>query len=458
MAHLVLSPLFCDHAVFPKGLPFTVFGECDTAGRATLTLADGSVYTADFSPENGRFWARFAAIDVFSDGATLTVTAGDASFSATDIAIGIVLLAAGQSNMEWPLEESVRPFPITPDARLRFYTEKHNMDNEGRTAEYAGGNVWFLADGRREYKFSAIGYFTAALLSRELSVTVGVIACNKGGSRIEAWISPEALRESGIDPKPLKPYPDSYSPFNRDHWLYLNKYVNVAAYAVSAVLWYQGESNVGFEEGEYYGAYLHTLIADWRKHNRNPRLPFYLVELAAFDDVAAGWGPAPLGAWAPVRSAIVCAPKTEQDVYAVSMTDTGESPAVIHPVNKLPVAEKLVRAILHTAFGYDLVYTGPVFDTATRDGDRLAVTFMHGEGLHFSDRNGNGEDARDAFFLKADGTRTAAAVAIDGDRLVATIPDGSIRFSLGYGNTPRHNLYNSAGYLASPFSVDLSVK
>ena len=72
--------------------------------------------------------------------------------------------------------------------------------------------------------------------------------------------------------------------------------------------------------------------------------------------------------------------------------------------------------------------------------------------------NGDGDDKRDAFFLKADGTRTAAAVAIDGDRLVATIPDGSIRFSLGYGNTPRHNLYNSAGYLASPFSVDLSVK
>ena len=262
MAHLILSPLFCDHAVFPKGLPFTVFGECDTAGTATLTLADGSVYTAAFSPENGRFSARFAAIDSVAEGATLTVTAGDAGCTATDIPIGIVLLAAGQSNMEWPLAESVRPFPITPDARLRFYIEKHNMDGEGKTAEYAGGDAWFSANGEREYAFSAIGYFTAALLSRELSVTVGVIACNKGASRIESWISPEALRESGVDGGTEKRYPDYYIPFNRDHWLYLNKYVNVSAYAVSAVLWYQGESNVGFGEGELYGAYLHTLIGE----------------------------------------------------------------------------------------------------------------------------------------------------------------------------------------------------
>ena len=138
------------------------------------------------------------------------------------------------------------------------------------------------------------------------------------------------------------------------------------------------------------------------------------------------------------------------------MTDTGEGTTVIHPVNKLPVAEKLARAILRTEFGYDLEYTGPLFDAATRDGDRLTVSFTHGDGLRFSDRSGNGECARDAVFLKADGTRIDAEAMIDDDRLVVRIPDGAVRFSIGSGNAPQHNLYNGAGYLASPFSVDLT--
>ena len=35
MARLSLSSLFGDYAVFPKGLPISVFGESDTAGRVT---------------------------------------------------------------------------------------------------------------------------------------------------------------------------------------------------------------------------------------------------------------------------------------------------------------------------------------------------------------------------------------------------------------------------------------
>ena len=306
-----------------------------------------------------------------------------------------------------------------------------------------------MADGEKEMEFSSIGYFVAEMLSEKLSVTVGVVSCNQGASRIHAWLSPASVKRSAF-PEPDASVPDKGRIFNLDHWLYYNKYLNIANYTYTAVLWYQGESNTGFGEGAYYGALLHELIAEWRENNPNKDLPFYLVELAPFDSVKAGWAPEPLGDWAPVRLALSRAPFCEKAVYTVSLTevaDVGE----IHPTNKYPVAEKLARAILATRYGYALEYTGPVLRSAGREkGDTLNLLFDHAEGLCL--RAGASQDA---YFLFADGTKKAASLTLDGSRAWVKIPDGASHFSLGYANVPTHNLYNKEGYLASPFLLSL---
>ena len=448
MNHLALSSLFGDNAVFPKGLPISVFGEADAEGVVTLTLPDGESRTACFLPEDGKFSVLLPSLDRYAEGATLTVTAGDAVYEAKNIAIGIVLLAGGQSNMELMLKDVEHPHPLRPTEKMRFFTEKHAIDAELGALDKPMSDVWYTADGEKEMEFSAIGYFVAEILSEKLSVTVGVVSCNQGAARIDAWLSPEAVKRSGF-PTPSKTVPDKGRIFNLNHWLYYNKYLNVATYTYTAVLWYQGESNTGFGEGEYYGALLHELIAEWRGYNPNKSLPFYLVELAPFDSVKAGWAPEPLGDWAPVRLALSRAPFCEEDVYTASLTevaDVGE----IHPTNKYPVAKKLARAILTTRYGYDLEYTGPVLRTADREGDMLALHFDHAAGLFFL-----GGTARDAYFLFADGRKEEATLLADGSRACVKIPAGATHLSLGYANVPRHNLYNKEGYLASPFLLDL---
>ena len=68
---------------------------------------------------------------------------------------------------------------------------------------------------------------------------------------------------------------------------------------------------------------------------------------------------------------------------------------------------------------------------------------------------GNREDAKGFFFLDEEGKRTDASVSLDGDFVKVEIPDGAAYFCMGYENLPTHNLYNAAGYLASPFRVKL---
>lgn len=449
MPHLSVPALFGDYAVFAMGEPICIFGNADTEGDVTLTLADGMRSAAHFIPKDGAFSVLLPAIDRYTEDATLTITAGEYCFHASHIAVGIVLLAAGQSNMELELMHVERPFAPYATEKLRFFTEKNALDAERGVIAKPYSDFWYTADGQTEMNFSAVGYLTAELLSRTLGVTVGVVSCNQGASRIEAWLSPEACVKSGVDlSKPY--YADQRYVFNKDHWLFFNKYLNVARYRYTAVLWYQGESNTGFGEGEKYRRLLHEMIAERRAYNENPRLPFYLVELAPFDSVKAGWAPEPSGEIAPIREALVDAARCEANVYTVSLTHVPDV-AEIHPVNKAPVAEKLSNAILATLYGDAVEYTGPTFLSAKREGDDLTLFFAHAYGLCLHD----GDTLADAYFVTADGEEIAADGRIDGMRLLLNVPKGSVLFQIGYSNAPAHNLYNGAGYLASPFRISL---
>ena len=42
-------------------------------------------------------------------------------------------------------------------------------------------------------KFSAIGYDVGRMLSEELDIPVGIISCNIGASRVDAWTAPEVV-------------------------------------------------------------------------------------------------------------------------------------------------------------------------------------------------------------------------------------------------------------------------
>ncbi len=455
MSKLSLSPLFTDNAVFAKGLPISVFGESDETGEAVLSFPDGTCRRAALAPdETGRFFLLFDPIDAYKEGGTLSVTAGEAALTVKNIAVGIVLLAGGQSNMELPLSAVTHPFPLYPSPRLRFFTEPHAIDAEKGLLHKPRSNFWFLANGESELDFSAVGYFTAEILARTLDATVGVVSCNQGASRIDSWLSPAAVAASGV-PNTVRPaYPDAERIFNVDNWLYFNKYLKVAAYTYTAALWYQGESSVGFEEAPHYDKYLHRLVKEWREGNPHHALPFYAVELCPFDSVLAGWAPEPLGDWASVRAAILRAAENEKDFFAVSLTEVDDL-SEIHPINKQSVAQKLANAILSTLYGYSLEYAGPRLAEAKWEKDRLALRFSHAMALRLQNRDGSpAAKLLDAAFFDEAGQRIPtdlAPLSITENALVLALPKGAVAFAMGYTNAPTHNLYNEEGFLASPF-------
>lgn len=145
---------------------------------------------------------------------------------------------------------------------------------------------------------------------------------------------------------------------------------------VKGIIWYQGESNEDCPE--MYEELLKGLIRDWRKHWKQERLPFVIVQLPACGiDIAGN------GAWAIIREAQKRAAQLPDTAMTVNL-DLGESND-LHPVNKKDVAYRIFLAVQHLIYGENVVWQGPepkrlkktkrglVLELDTKDGENLEL-------------------------------------------------------------------------------------
>jgi len=230
--------------------------------------------------------------------------------------------------------------------------------------------------------------------------------------------------------------------------LYNGLIAPLAPFGLSGAIWYQGESNA--ERAEQYKVLFPRMITNWRNTFEYPEMPFLFVLLAGYtplqiQPVENGWG--------EIREAQLEAlnlPRTA----AASALDVGEEND-IHPKNKQTVGHRLAlaaRALVHHEI---IEYSGPAFETAKREGNRLRLLFTHAEsGLTTGDGGAvKGFAVRGA---DADAWKWAQA-EIDGDALLLSssdVPDiKEVRYA--WASNPIANLANKDGLPAHPFRAEI---
>jgi sialate O-acetylesterase len=127
----------------------------------------------------------------------LVVHAGTDSVVVSDILVGDVWVASGQSNMEFSVasaNDAAGVIAGANDSRIRHFKVPTSFAPEPEP-DLAGGE-WAPADPRHVGSFSAVAYFFARDLRKSGDVPIGIINTTWGGSRIEPWMSRAAL---GID-------------------------------------------------------------------------------------------------------------------------------------------------------------------------------------------------------------------------------------------------------------------
>jgi len=488
LAALELAPPFTDHAVLQREVAVPVWGWSDQPG-ATVTVEFGGQKAQTRVNAAGVWRADLEAMPANATGGDLVVTEDKATVTLHDVVVGEVWLASGQSNMEWGMD-ATRGYAEEKAKPANPLVRQLRVDHVG--ADLPVGRVkhsgWKVAGPDTLGRFSGVAYFFAKMLSEKLNVPVGLINASWGGTAIESWIPEGALRGTRAwltqGPKmaeAMKLWPERYAaqPALEAAWnqaqenlrknqtpipagmqwprppmgpgsgfmparLYNGMIAPFIPYALRGAIWYQGESNVG--RHREYAELLPAMIGAWRASWPLGDFPFLVVQLPGYSDNGKATG----RAWAQLREAQESARHVPGG--AVALTIDNDEPDNLHPVNKRPVGERLALIALNQVHGQkDLVWSGPVFQSLSREGAALRVRLSSAEGLKSATPEVTGFE-----IAGADQVFQPATARIDGTSVLVSsraVPEPvAVRYA--YTNAPRVSLFNAAGLPAAPFRTD----
>lgn len=182
-----------------------------------------------------------------------------------------------------------------------------------------------------------------------------------------------------------------------------------------------------------------------------PGMPFFMVQLANY--MPAVSDPAE-SSWAELREAQLMTAATMENVGMAVIIDIGEADD-IHPRNKRDVGYRLALSALKIAYGRDIVYQGPLYESVEFEGNKANITFSNtGSGLMAKDKNGYvkgfaiaGEDKK---FYWAKAKITDGKVVVSSENVSRPV---AVQYAWAE-NPDDANLYNKEGLPASPFRTD----
>lgn len=189
-ADVKLPALFSEHAVLQKSAQVPVWGKADPGEQVTVSLGGQSVSTT--TGADGK-WSVNLDLKNCSQGPFEMLVEGKNKISISDVVVGEVWLASGQSNMQFILKNEIvglEEISKSSNTLLRQFIVKPTASKE--PSDDVNGK-WMLASPENTGNFSAVAYFFSKKLQSELKVPIGMINASWGGTCSEAWTRTEAL-------------------------------------------------------------------------------------------------------------------------------------------------------------------------------------------------------------------------------------------------------------------------
>lgn len=495
-ADVTLPTVFGDHMVLQRDAPVPVWGRSDPGESVTVTFRDQNKSAT--ANDQGVWRVTLDPLAV-GEPATLTV-AGKNTVAFEDVLVGEVWVCSGQSNMNFTessaidadLEAAAAHFP-----NMRLFHVPNVTATEPRDDVYRDGQrvniAWEACTPTTVPGFTAVGFFFGRQLHQTLQVPVGLIQTAWGGTRAEAWTSPEAMASNAT----LKPILDTWAQRVRDwdpeaaekrfqtqlaRWqdqvkaaraagrrpprrpqqpvdpkldrhhpsdLYNAMVAPLTPYAIRGAIWYQGESNAG--RAYQYRTLMPTMIQSWRDAWKQGDFPFYMVQLANYKAIQ----PQPSESdWAELREAQWLTVDALPNVGAACITDIGAA-LDIHPKDKEDVGKRLSRLALNHDYGMGgIVPQGPTYQSMEIQGNAITVRFEnYGQPLISWYRQ-----PLTGFAIAGDDHKWVWANAeITGpDTVKVSHPDvpDPVAVRYNWADNPQGNLYNDKYLPAYPFRTD----
>ncbi len=498
-----LDELFSDHMVLQRNAPLPVWGSAPAGTRVTVEFG-GSGAEATANAE-GKWMARLPALPASKEGRDLSVRSGGAICATIhDVLVGEVWICAGQSNMEfrlnqeatWASEQKAAALPLI---RLRspgwagqgVYGAPLSADAVARLtpARFYSSAAWIPCEPAKAGGFSAVGYFFGKEIQHALDVPVGLINLAIGGSPAEAWISRAALaRNPALAPmvaphwlenqSALEPWcigralahlgtnlatapADDLGPNHlfKPAFLWDAGPARLMPFAIRGVLWYQGESNALSHLGEagvanpkwrveQHEALFKAMVQDWRAQWGLGDFPWLICQLSSIDTSKYK-----SHFWPEFRDQQRRAISQLPNCALAVCSDIG-NPTNVHPTNKHELGKRLAAAALRVVYRDSTALPCPLPIEARNRGGNVAIAVQYaGTGLSTC----NGPAPAGFELAGADGVFHPAEATLAGQNVVVHAAGVTSPKDVRYGWQPYSigNVVNSAGFPLSTFQLPI---
>lgn len=440
-AEVKLPAIFGDHMVLQEQKTIHIWGTADPGERIRVLL--GKDHAKAKADTQGKWRVNMKALKSGTEALTLTI-AGKNIITFTDVLVGDVWVASGQSNMAFDIKSASTGAEAIKSANqplIRLFTVPRltsiNPQSDIGPIQNGSQGKWLvctpesLASG-----FSAVAYFFGRDIERFTGKPVGLIHSSWGGTPAEAWTSLEGLAKDAILAKYLDQhkkllagydaasaaYPQVLADFKAKdaEWNQVSKPINDAA-----MKQWHAQADAASVAGQPEPPFPHLVpepqkpdLAGGAGHPTAlfngmiaPLIPYAIKGAIWYQGEANGsrgteyrvlfprmidswrekWGEGDFpflfvqlpdfnSPWGLLR---------EAQLKTLSLPNTGMvvaidvgTPKNVHPPYKETVGDRMALVGEHVAYGKDLVYSGPIYKSMHIEDSAIRITFDQiGSGL-----------------------------------------------------------------------------
>ncbi len=492
-ADITMPKIFSDGMVLQQTYPAAVWGK--SSPNAEIEVAFSGRKQKTKADANGEWKLSLKPLKASATPSEMLIFEnGKEAKKISNVLVGEVWIAGGQSNMEFALstmKDADKIIEENASDNLRFFLQwPSNTFSDKPQFDNPKGSQWVSAKDKIGSP-SAVAFLFANGIRKAFDIPVGVVMTSMSGTSMYSWVPEKTFSEDprmeherkaferrkasyNFDkalekwtndkknyeekvakakaegkPAPSAPYTfsvhyprkDTPDGFRTPTWLYNGKVAPVAGYSARGFIWYQGENDSN-KKRELFADQLSALIDSWRSAWRRANMPFLIVQLPSYTSKN----------WPEIRLAQAQVAKEGKNVFTAVVFDTGEEKDV-HPKDKLKVGQRLANIALKEVYRQKNVHAfGPTFKSAQYSRGTVRVSFDM-DGSRFARPSGDIK----CFEISLDGKNwlEANAKIVSNDALSVSGGGGGEIVGVRYAHKdwakPHLNLFDADGLPTAPF-------
>lgn len=450
-----MGPLFSDDMILQRESQVPIWGLASPNEKVTI-LSSWNNKTASTKADNQGNWIVKIETPQAGGPYEINISSGDSVLNYSNVLIGEVWIASGQSNMQMalygggkePVFGSIDMIAQANNSNIRLFTVRHRSSE---TPKKDLNGKWLVSSPSNVSGFSAVAYSFANYLNKVLDIPIGIIHSSWGGSPAEAWTDQKTLNKIFEKSEIRNRHKDKAIHHNPSGLF--NAMINpLIPFKIRGAIWYQGEANVG--RANNYTKLMNNMIDGWRSQWNQGSFPFYFVQIAPN---GAG-GNTNKTSQAFLREAQLMTMLQTENTGMVVTLDIG-SEYTVHPPEKILVGKRLAYWALVKDYKLGgISFSGPVYKSLDIKGHKVIVNFDYAQnGITSYNKPIVGFEiaGSNKVFYKAN-AKVIRGYGLNRSKLEVSSDSVKNPEAVRYGwkNYLIGNLYNSQGLPASSFRSD----